>query len=51
LVVTDWKQDDEDPLLAVSDEDEQLAPEWSEVLTEDLEGAASTFTRQQDPFS
>jgi hypothetical protein len=51
LVVTDWKQDDKDPLLAVGNEDEQLAPEWSEVLTEDLEGAASAFTRQQDPFS
>jgi hypothetical protein len=52
-MVTDWKQGSEDPLLAVGDEGEQLelGPEWSEVPTEDLEGATSAFTRQEDPFS
>jgi hypothetical protein len=52
-MVTDWKQGGKDPLLAVSDEGKQLelGPEWLEVLTEDLEGATSTFTRQQDLFS
>ena len=50
-MVTDWKQDGEDLLLAVGDEGKQLGPEWSEVPTEDLEGAASAFIRQQDPFS
>jgi hypothetical protein len=51
--VTDWKQGGEDPLLAVGNEGEQLelGPEWLEVPIEDLEGATSAFTRQEDPFS